>query len=118
MINKKYGQYALFAVAGVLLLTGVFKIFSAEEAAKEFGNDTAPYILAVIEFIIATAIIIPKTRLLGVLLAASYFGGAIAFAWLVEGELPIVQVTISTVIYVGAALYRPFLQHNGTAVAD
>lgn len=117
MNKEKYGQYALFAVAGVLMLTGFFKVFDAEEAAKEFGNDTAPYILAVVEFIVAAAIIFPKTRLLGVLLAASYFGGAIAFAWLVEGELPIVQIAISTVIYVGAALYRPFLQHNGTGVA-
>lgn len=107
------GKYLLFFIAGVLLLTGGFKIFGATEAAEEFGNANAPYILAVVEILAAIAIILPKTRLLGVLLAASYFGGVICFQWLNEGEIPLPGMGINAVLYIGAALYRPSLRNGG-----
>ena len=107
------GKYLLFLIAGVLALTGVFKIVGATEAAAEFGNASAPYILAGVDFLIAVAVFVPRTRLLGVILAASYFGGVICFQWLNEGELPLVGIAINTVLYIGAALYRPGLR-SGT----
>lgn len=103
------------AVGAILVLTGIMKFIGAEEKAAEFGNSSAPYILGIVELIAAAAIFYPRTRMLGIILAASYFGGAIAFAWLVEKEMPIVQMTISAILYIGAALYRPFLQNNGIA---
>ena len=109
------GKYLLFLVAGVLALTGIFKLVGAAEAAEEFGNANAPYILAAVDFLIAAAVFIPRTRLLGVLLAASYFGGVICFQWLTEGAFPIVGMAINTVLYVGAALYRPGLQDGAPA---
>ena len=110
------GRYLLFFIGGLLLLTGGFKIFGAAEAAEEFGNANAPYILAVVEIIAAIAIFVPRTRLLGVLLAASYFGGVICFQWLNEGEFPIVGMGINAILYIGAALYRPGLR-DGSPVA-
>lgn len=112
MNKEKSGMYMVMLVGGVMALTGVLKIVGAEEAAKEFGNSNAPYILAVVEFITAAAIFIPRTRMLGIILAASYFGGAIAFSWLAKEEMPLVQMAISAILYIGAALYRPSLQDN------
>ncbi|PHI21686.1 hypothetical protein CEQ90_02425 [Lewinellaceae bacterium SD302] len=110
MTKDKIGFYMVALVAAVMLLTGTFKIVGAEDAAAEFGSTNVPYILAIIEFLTAILILTPKTRFLGIIMAASYFGGAIAFAWLNEGETPIVQMGINAVLYIGAALYHPALQ--------
>lgn len=118
MNKEKIGLVLIGLVALICALTGVFKIVGAEEAAEGFGNPNAPYILAIVEFTIAAAIAIPRTRLLGVILAASYFGGVIAFSWLAEKELPLPGIAISIVLYLGAALYRPFLTNNGQVPVD
>lgn len=110
MNKEKNGFYILVLVAAVLVLSGIFKLVSAEEAAKEFGNTSAPYILGILELIMAAAILTPKTRFLGIILAASYFGGTIAFTWLHEGETPMVQMAINAILYIGAALYHPALR--------
>ena len=110
------GKYILFLIAGVLLLTGVFKIVGAAEAGEEFGNPNAPYLLAGVEILAAIAIILAKTRLLGGLLAASYFGGVICFQWLTEGVFPGVGMGINPVLYLGLALYRPSLRDGGPVV--
>jgi len=59
----------------------------------------------------------PKTRLLGIILAASYFGGVIAFSWLVEKELPIPGVVLNTILYIGTALMFPTLK-DATSLSD
>lgn len=115
MDKQKIGLYLLFAIGAAMALTGVFKIVGAEEAGQNFGNTSAPYILAVVEFIIAAAIFLPKTRMLGAILAASYIGGIIAFSWLHEGETPVVGIALNTVLYVGVALYRPFVTNNSAS---
>lgn len=113
MDKQKIGLYIIFFIGGVMALTGTLKIVTAAEAAEEFGNETAPYLLAVVQLLIAAAIFVPKTRLLGGILAASYIGGIIAFSWLHQGEAPIVGIVLNTVLYAGLALYRPFVTNNG-----
>lgn len=110
MDTQKIGRLLIYLIVGVFVLTGTFKVVGNAEAAEEFGNSTAPFVLAAVQYLIAAALLVPKTRLLGVLLAASYFGGVICFQWLNEGELPIVGIAINTVLYVGAALHYPFLR--------
>ncbi|MEL7163046.1 MAG: hypothetical protein AAFN92_19965, partial [Bacteroidota bacterium] len=68
-----------------------------------------PYVLAVIEFLVLALLTVPRTRLLGIILSASYFGGAIAFSWLAEDELPFPSVAISVFLYAAAALLYPGL---------
>ncbi|MEO0735154.1 MAG: hypothetical protein AAFZ52_20130, partial [Bacteroidota bacterium] len=92
-----------------LLGSGVGKIVGAEEAGKLFGGPNRPYLLAVIEFIVLALLTIPRTRLLGIILSASYFGGAIAFSWLAENEAPLPSVIISIALYVAAVLLYPRL---------
>lgn len=109
-MNKgKIGLYLLYFICFALVGSGIMKILNAEEMGAMLGNTSAPVILAVVEFLIMLAILLPQTRMLGILLAASYFGGAICAAWLIEGEFPIAAMVINTLLYLGAYLYRPSL---------
>ena len=111
MNKQKIGTYMIYLVAGVLCLTAVFKIVGGAESAEHFnGNPSAAYILAVVQVLVAAAVFLPRTRLLGIILAASYFGGVIAFSWLVEKEFPIPGIVLNTVLYAGAALVYPSLK--------
>ena len=99
-------------VALALVGSGIGKFVGAAEAGETFGNPNAPYILGVVELLIVAALAIPRTRLLGVILAASYFGGAMAFSWLGEGELPLASGIVNTILYLGAALHWPHLTNG------
>ncbi|NJC25566.1 hypothetical protein [Neolewinella antarctica] len=109
MSKQKIGLILLGLVGLALIGSGIFKIIGAAEMGESFGNANVPYILAATEFAIVIALAIPKTRMLGVILGASYFGGAICAAWLIEGEFPLPAMVLNTILYVGAYLYRPSL---------
>lgn len=95
---------AALAFAG----SGVAKLVAPDEEMLKMGAKLT--VLAVVEFLIVAAIAVPKTRLLGVILGASYFGGVIAFQWLVEGQaFPVVGLLLNTILCAGAALYYPSL---------
>ena len=120
MTKERIGLLLLGLVCLSMIATGILKIIGAEEAGAAFGNPSAPYILAITEFLTAAALLLPRTRLLGTLLAASYLGGATAFAWLAGKELPIASLALLVILYVGAALYRPALttNHGANALLD
>lgn len=104
---------AAFAFAG----SGMAKLVAPDEEMLKMGSNLT--VLAVIEFLIVAAIAIPKTRLLGIILGASYFGGVIAFQWLVEGQaFPIVGVLLNTILFAGAALHYPSLTDGASGVAE
>ncbi len=107
MSKERIGLILIGLVGFALLGSGIMKLVSPDENMLAMGS--ALTILAIIEFVTVAALIYGKTRLLGVILAASYIGGIIAFSWLVEGETPIVGILLNTLLYVGAALYRPSL---------
>ena len=109
MDKQKIGQYLLYVVMFALVASGVGKFVNAADFGAAFGNARAPYILGVLELFIFAALVIPRTRMLGIILAASYFGGAICAAWLIEGEFPIAGIVVNTILYMGAYLYRPSL---------
>lgn len=112
MDKKKIGLYLLYFIAVVLCFTAVLKVVGGAEGGVEHfnGNGAAPYILAVVQVLIAVALLLPKTRLLGTILAASYFGGVICFSWLAQGEMPLPGIVLNTVLYAGAALVFPTLK--------
>lgn len=109
MNKQKIGLWMIYFMVIPMAIPGVLKIVGAEDGAEMFGNAAVPYILAVIQFLIAGALLLPKTRLLGVILEASYIGGIIAFSWLHEGETPIIGIVLNIILYVGAALHWPKL---------
>ena len=109
MNKQKIGLYLLYFIAFALAATGILKFVGAAEMAEKLGNDNAPYILGVTEWVIAGALLWPRSRMLGVILAASYLGGAIAYSWLGEGEAPIAGMALNAILYAGAYLYRPSL---------
>jgi len=112
MTKQKIGLVLLGLVLFALIGSGIAKIVGAEETGELFGGANRPYILALIEFLVAAALAWPTSRKLGIILAASYFGGAIAFSWLAENELPIPSVIVSVCLYVGAALVYPSLTNG------
>ena len=106
---------AAFALVG----SGAAKLFAEPEAGMPARFLAMTSYLAIIEFLIVIALAIPKTRKLGIILAASYFGGVIAFQWLIEGQaFPLVGVILNTLLYAGAALYYPSVTDGGSGVAD
>jgi hypothetical protein len=111
MTRSRIGLILIGLVGFALGGSGVFKFTLPEEMVIGMGT-TPLIILGVIELLIVAALIIARTRMLGIILAASYIGGIIAFSWLVEGETPLVGIVLNTLLYAGAALYRPWLTDN------
>ena len=109
MDKKKIGLWMIYLIAAAMGITATFKIVGAEDGVELFGNASAPYILAVVQVLILVALVMAKTRLLGVILAASYIGGIIAFSWLHLPEPPVIGIILNIILYVGAALHWPKL---------
>jgi hypothetical protein len=110
-MNKKTIGMALLGLAAFALAgSGAAKLFAAPEPGMSERMVSMLPIMAVIEFLIVAAIAIPRTRKLGIILAASYFGGVIAFQWLIEGQVfPVVGVILNTLLFASAALLYPSL---------
>ena len=118
MKRKTIGLVLLGLVGFALAASGVGKIVGGQEAADVFGGASRPIILAVIEFLIVGALAWSASRKLGLILAASYFGGAIAFSWLAQNEMPIASVAISVLVYASAVLLYPSLMDGDAGVSD
>lgn len=114
MSKERIGLILIGLVGFALLGSGIMKFTQPAELVAAMG--TGPLLtLAVIELLIVAALVIPRTRLLGIILAASYIGGIIAFSWLVEKEPPLIGIVLNTLLYGGAALYRPWLTRGAVA---
>lgn len=116
MNKNTVAKILLGLVVFALVGSSILKFVGAEEMGAGLGNPQAPYILGVIELLIALAVLLPKTRMLGFILAASYFGGAIAVAWLVEKEFPTAGIIVNTIVYAAAYFTRPSLAHGEPTV--
>lgn len=119
MKRKTIGLILLGLAAFALAGSGAAKLFAEPEAGMSERMISMLPVMAVIEFLIVAAIVIPATRKLGIILAASYFGGVIAFQWLIEGQaFPVVGVVLNTLLYAGAALYYPSVTDGTSGVAS
>ena len=114
MTKSRIGLILIGLVGFALLGSGIMKFTQPAELVEVMG--TGPLLtLAVVELLIVAALVITRTRMLGIILAASYIGGIIAFSWLVEGETPIIGIVLNSLLYAGAALYRPWVTTNAAA---
>lgn len=119
MKRKTIGMILLGLAAFALAGSGAAKLFAEPEATMPARVVSMLPYLAIIELLIVIAIVLPATRKLGIILAASYFGGVIAFQWLIEGQaFPVVGVILNTLLYAGAALYFPALTDSKSGVAE
>jgi hypothetical protein len=119
MKRKTIGMILLGFVAFALVGSGAAKLFAEPEAGMPERFLELKSYLAIIEFLIVAALAFPKTRKLGIILAASYFGGVIAFQWLVEEQaFPVIGVVINSLLYAGAVLYYPSMKDGDSGVAD
>ena len=111
MTKERIGLILIGLTGLALLGSGIMKFTQPAEMVEAMG--TGPLLtLAVVEMLIVAALLVPRTRMLGIILAASYIGGIIAFSWLVEKETPFVGIILNTLLYAGAALYRPWVTEN------
>ena len=117
MTRKRIGLILLGLAGFAFLGSGIAKLVAPDEDMQAMGGKLI--VLAVIEFLIVGALALPRTRLLGVILGASYFGGVIAWQWLVQDHpVPVVGILLNTILYAGAALYYPGLTNGESLAAD
>ena len=108
MNKERIGLILIGLVGAVLVFSAVMKLVAAPPEVVEQMGGNLP-VLAAVELLTVVAAAIPRTRLLGILLMASYLGGVIALEWLQQPGPPVAGVILNTLLYVGAALYRPWL---------
>ncbi|PPK88288.1 hypothetical protein CLV84_1253 [Neolewinella xylanilytica] len=108
MKKETIGLILVGLVGLALFASGMMKLFAPPPEVVESMGSNLP-LLAIVEIGTVVVMAIPRTRLLGILLMASYLGGVIAFEWLQMPGFPVAGVILNTLLYVGAALYRPWL---------
>ena len=114
MNRERIGLILVGLVGLALVASGVMKLIAAPpEVVEEMGSNLP--LLAAVEIATVVVMAIPRTRLLGIMLMGSYLGGVIAFEWLDQGGFPVAGTVLNTVLYVGAALYRPWLTQGAAS---
>ena len=114
MKKERIGLILVGLVGLALVASGIMKLVAAPPEVVEAMGANLP-LLATVEIATVVVMAIPRTRLLGILLMASYLGGVIAFEWLEQGGYPVAGVILNTLLYVGAALYRPWLTQGAAS---
>jgi hypothetical protein len=95
-------------IAGIMLLAGSAKLlglFPPEEVAK-LGLSVPIGVIGAGEVATALLLLVPRTSSLGVLLASSFWGGAICFH-MSHGEPFVVQSVLLLLTWLGACLRVP-----------
>lgn len=96
-------------VAFALVGSGMAKLSGGEQAAeiaKGVGGVTNLTILGILEIAIAAIWLVPRTGLIGGLLAIAYMGGAIAVHF-ISNQPVLIPVAIQILIWVAAAYRFP-----------
>ncbi|MGB7394196.1 MAG: DoxX family protein [Pricia sp.] len=99
-------------VALILLASGGFKLSGGNpEMIAGIGGETNLVILGVLEIVIVVLLLIPKTAIIGTLLAVAYMGGAIAVHF-TGGQPLMVPVLIEILIWIAAFVRLPELSQR------
>lgn len=114
-MNQKTTKIVSWILAGLvafaLVGSGMVKLSGGEQAAemaKGLGGTGHVMLLGILELIIALIWLIPRTGIIGTLLAAAYMGGAIAVHFI--GNQPVmIPVAIQMLIWIAAAMRFPEL---------
>lgn len=101
-------------VAFVFIASGLFKLFGGQrtaEMAKGVGGVSNLAVLGVLELIIAAIFLVPRTGIVGTLLAVAYIGGAMAVHF-VNGQPLGIVIFIQVLIWVAAYVRFPQLRQR------
>lgn len=102
---RKVGAYTLVAVGILTLLSAVGTFFGTlDPLLQEWGMGQYTVLFGIMKLLGAGLLFWNKTRLLGALFLASYFGGAIA-THLAFDSFPaqfVILIVITAAIYIGA----------------
>lgn len=112
---KKVIQWTLSGILMLILLSsGLMKLSGlpeAEEMAAAVGGAGNLLFLGVLELIIAILFIIPRTKVVGLLLMIAYFGGAMA-THLISGDSILVPSFIQTLVWFALFMTAPELKES------
>lgn len=112
---KKVIQWTLSGILMLILLSsGLMKLSGlpeAEEMAAAVGGAGNLFFLGVLELIIAILFIIPRTKVVGLLLMIAYFGGAMA-THLISGDSILVPSFIQTLVWFALFMIVPELKES------
>jgi len=114
-MNQETNKIVSWVLAGLvafaLVGSGMVKLSGGEQAAemaKGLGGSGHVMLLGILELVIALIWLIPRTGIIGTLLAAAYMGGAIAVHFI--GNQPVmIPVVIQMLIWIAAAMRFPEL---------
>lgn len=115
-MNKKTRNIVGWVLTGIvcliLLASGGFKLSGGNpEMVNGVGGETNLFVLGVLEIIIVVLLLIPKTAIIGTLLAVAYMGGAIAVHF-TGGQSLAVPVAIESLIWAAAFVRLPELSRR------
>ncbi len=115
----KITGWVLTIILGLLITMSAFSKLSLDEsaitAASAFGIDSTTYVfIGIIEIISLALFVTPKTGVLGTLLLAAYFGGAIV-THLEHGQSIAIPVTVQIVLWITAFIRFPELYQRLSA---
>lgn len=115
-MNKKtrniVGWVLTSIVCLILLASGSFKLSGGNpEMIEGVGGETNLVILGILEIVIVVLLLIPKTVVIGTLLAVAYMGGAIAVHF-TGGQSLTVPIAIESLIWVAAFVRLPELSER------
>lgn len=117
-MSKKVKKIVEWTLSGVLILillsSGILKLSGlpqAGEMAASVGGAKNLLFLGVLEIIIVFLFVIPRTKVIGLLLMIAYFGGAMA-THLITGEPILVPTLIQALVWLTAFFAIPELKEK------
>jgi hypothetical protein len=106
--SKAAGLVLHILIGGLLIVTGLQKILGSvpPEALVKYGLGDQARLIGVGALLTALFLLIPRTSALGILLASSFWGGAICIH-MAHGEPYLFQAVMLVLSWAGAYLRNP-----------
>ena len=115
---RKIAGYTLSILPSLIIgMAGVTKILGVEEMEHNFSNlpnwEDKIVFVGILELAILVLYWIPKTMNIGFFLMLGFMGGALFAEVILEGEMPMPAIVITTFFYLGTLLRKPSLSGLG-----
>jgi hypothetical protein len=106
--GKSAGLVLHVLIGGLLIFTGSQKVFGSvpPEALVKYGLGEQARLIGAGALATALLLLIPRTSSLGILLASSFWGGAVCIH-MAHGETYLVQAALLVLSWAGACLRNP-----------